>query len=65
MLLYTIVNTNFNEKNYLDISTAFDRVWHDGLIYKLRRCGTSGNLLLLLRSFLSNRKQRTVLRELS
>ena len=37
---------------YLDISKAFDRVWHEGLINKLRRCGISGNLLLLLRSFL-------------
>ena len=46
---------------YLDIPKAFDRVWHEGLIYKLRRCGISGNLLLLLRSFLSERKQRTVL----
>ena len=46
---------------YLDFPKAFDRVWHDGLIYKLRRCGISGNLLLLLRSFLSSRKQRTVL----
>ena len=36
-------------------------MWHDGLIYKLRRCGISRNLLLLLRSILSNRKQRTVL----
>ena len=46
---------------YLDISKAFDRVWHEGLIYELKRCGVSGNLLLLLQSFLSNRKQRTVL----
>ena len=45
---------------YLDISKAFDRVWHDGLIYKLKRCGVSGQLLLI-RSFLSGRKQRTVL----
>ena len=50
---------------YLDISKAFYRVWHDRLIYKLRRCGISGNLLLLLRSFLSNRKQRTVLNDQS
>ena len=27
---------------YLDISKAFDGVWHDGLIYKLKRCGVSG-----------------------
>ena len=46
---------------YLDISKAFDRVWHDGLVYKLKRCGVSGKLLLLIESFLKNRKQRTVL----
>ena len=46
---------------YLDISKAFDRVWHDGLIYKLKRCGVSGNVLSLVKSFLKDRKQRTVL----
>ena len=46
---------------FLDISKAFDRVWHDGLLYKLRGCAISGNLFNLLHSFLSNRKQRTVL----
>ena len=46
---------------YLDISKAFDRVWHDGLIYKLKRCGVSGQLLTLIKSFLKDRKQRTVL----
>ena len=46
---------------YLDISKAFDRVWHESLIYKLRSCGVSGNLLSLLQSFLDNRKQCTVL----
>ena len=46
---------------YLDISKAFDRVWHEGLLYKLRRNGISGRLLLLIESFLANRKQRTVL----
>ena len=46
---------------YLDISKAFDRAWHDGLIFKLRRCGISGKLLSLVESFLADRKQRTVL----
>ena len=46
---------------YLDISKAFDRVWHEGLIYKLKRCGVSGQLLSLIQSFLDGRKQRTVL----
>ena len=46
---------------YLDISKAFDRVWHDGLIYKLKQCGVSGQLLSLIQSFLKDRKQRTVL----
>ena len=46
---------------YLDISKAFDRVWHDGLIHKLKRCGVSGQFLSLIKSFLKDRKQRTVL----
>ena len=46
---------------YLHISKAFDRVWHEGLIYKLRRCGISGNLFSLIKDFLANRKQRIVL----
>ena len=46
---------------YLDISKAFDRVWHKGLIYKLRGCGISGKLHTLIESFLANREQRTVL----
>ena len=46
---------------FLDISKAFDKVWHDGLIFKLKQNGISGNLLNLLSNFLRNRKQRIVL----
>ena len=46
---------------YLDISKAFDRVWHDGLIHKLKRCGVSVQLLSLIQSFIRDRKQRTLL----
>ena len=46
---------------FLDISNAFDKVWHEGLILKLSHSGISGNLLLLLKDFLKCRKQRVVL----
>ena len=46
---------------FLDISKAFDKVWHDGLIFKMRQNGISCKLLKLLQNYLSNRKQRVVL----
>ena len=42
---------------FLDISKASDKVWHDGIIFKLTQNGISGNLLKLLRDFLSERRQ--------
>ena len=46
---------------YLDISKAFDRVLYDGLVYKLRQNGVSGQLLSLIQSFMAARMQRAVL----
>ena len=46
---------------FLDISKAFDRVWHEGLLHKLQSYGVSGNLLSLMRDFLSGRVQRVTL----
>ena len=46
---------------FLDISKAFDKVWHEGLIFKLKSNGVSGKLLDLIKSFLSERYQRVVL----
>ena len=46
---------------FLDISKAFDKVWHKGLIFKLASNGIEGNILNLLKNFLSDRYQRTVL----
>ena len=46
---------------FLDISKAFDKVWHEGIIFKLKQNGISGNLLHLMSDFLSNRKQRVIL----
>ena len=46
---------------FLDISKAFDKVWHEGLIHKLRANGFRGEVLNILISFLSDRVQRVVL----
>ena len=46
---------------FLDIAKVFDKVWHEGIIFKLYRNGISGNLLNLLRDFLNERKQRVIL----
>ena len=44
-----------------DISKAFDRVWHRGLLFKLQTAGISGSLLKRFTDYLHNRKQRIVL----
>ena len=46
---------------FLDISKAFDKVWHAGLIHKLKQNGISGNFLLILENFLSDRCQRVTI----
>ena len=38
----------------LDISKAFDRVWHAGLLHKLKSYGILGQIFGLMSSFLSN-----------
>lgn len=43
---------------FLDLSKAFDSVPHERLLLKLQRHGIDGSLLLWIRNFLTNRKQR-------
>ena len=45
----------------LDISKAFDRVWHAGLPHKLKSYEISGQIFGIISSFLSNRQLRVVL----
>ena len=45
----------------LDISKAFDRVWHAGLLHKVKSYGNSDQIIGLISSFLSNRQLRVVL----
>ena len=46
---------------FLDISKAFDRVWHRGLLAKLKSLGVNGPMLIWFESYLSDRKQRVVI----
>ena len=46
---------------FLDISRAFDRVWHKGLLYKLQCFGVGGVLLKWLSDYMSDHSQKVVL----
>ena len=66
--LVNSIHAAFNDINcldvrpvYLDMSKAFDKVWHVELIFKLRQNGIDGKLLSLLDDYLRNRKQRVVI----
>ena len=43
---------------FSDMFKALDKVWHKGLIFKLKQNGISGNLLSTLTDFLTLRKKR-------
>ena len=60
--IYQCFNNGFEVRGvFLDISKAFDKVLHKGLIHKLKKDGVAGNLLKTLADFLKDRKQRVVL----
>ena len=67
-LLYIVhlIRSNWGEKNivqgaFLDISAAFDKVWHKGLIAKLYQIGICGSFIDLFISYLLNRKQCVII----
>ena len=46
---------------FLDVSKAFDKVWHEGLLFKIRQMGITGSLFDWLKSYISARCQKVVL----
>jgi len=42
---------------FLDLTKAFDKVWHKGLLHKLRKVGIHGQVYQLLSSYLESRQQ--------
>ena len=45
----------------LDIPKAFNRVWHAGLLHKVKSSGISSQIFGLISSFLSNRRLQVIL----
>lgn len=43
---------------FIDLQKAFDKVWKDGLLVKLLRCGISGNMYQWTKAYLHNRRAR-------
>ena len=56
-----MITANSHVLFYIDISKAFGRVWHKGLLFKLKEHGIGDNLLTWLTSYLNNRKQKVVI----
>ena len=63
-LLYIVHNIRKNWNNnkithgvFLDVSSAFDKVWHNGLLAKLDQAGIVEQFHGLISSYLKNRKQ--------
>ena len=48
------------KKVFLDILKAFNKVWHNGIIFKLTQNGILGNLFNILHDILSERRQSVV-----
>ena len=58
----TFDNDQFSCMVFCDVSKAFDRGWHKGLIFKLKQYCINGSLLNWISDYLSNRSQRVVIR---
>ena len=46
---------------FLDVSKAFDKVWIDGLLFKIQQLGIVGKLFDWIKAYVSGRHQKVVL----
>jgi hypothetical protein len=57
MLLKSLEKKEANCFVFCDFSKAFDKVWHRGLLHKMKAYGITGNLINWLKSYLKARRQ--------
>ena len=43
---------------FFDLSKAFDRVWREGILFKLRKAGVHGHVYNQIKCYLEKRMQR-------
>lgn len=60
LLNHTARNGSRHAVAFIDIKSAFDRVWHAAVLYKLHRFGIVGKLWRWIRAFLTGRRMRVV-----
>ncbi|GFW73989.1 RNA-directed DNA polymerase from mobile element jockey [Trichonephila clavipes] len=58
-----LVHTGFQNHQatgilFVDIAKAFDKIWHDGLVFKMMRLGFSDQILKIIHSYLNSREFR-------
>ena len=56
----TLSDKNISQGIFLDVSAAFDKVWHNGLLAKLGQIGVEGSFLDTISSYLAGRQQVVV-----
>ena len=59
--IYQSLDDGSEVSDILDICKAFGKVWHNGLIYRLKQNGVADYFLDTLTNFLNERKQRVIL----
>ena len=56
----SISNGRIGASIMADLEGAFDATWRKGLMYKIYDCGITGNLFIIINSYLENRKTRNL-----
>jgi hypothetical protein len=61
-ILNSLENKEANCFVFRDFSKAFDKVWHQGLLHKMKAYGITGNLIDWFSGYLKGRRQKVVIK---